>query len=287
MKICLTTACSPWLPFSELIPTLAAAGFDGVEIAYTKKNWDPEQEPNNWNNNAAVLDWEQPLDDQLAEAESIRALCAEHKIEPVCLGSYALSNERDRQNEAFAVAEALGGSKIRARVPWYWEGCVYSDLLAATRDDYEWLESKGKETGIQSLIEVHNNSICATASGTMRVLEGRDPQFVGAIYDPGNFSMEGMENIRMGVDMLGPYLHHVHVKNSGMAMTPETNNQGIRIEGTFGRLADGVVDWSFVISVLRAYGYAGWLSIENFSETERGPARLQDDLQALQHYVTS
>ena len=41
MKICLTTACAPWLPLDQLIPVLAAAGYDGIEIAYTKKNWDP------------------------------------------------------------------------------------------------------------------------------------------------------------------------------------------------------------------------------------------------------
>ena len=119
----------------------------------------------------------------------------------------------------------------------------------------------------------------------MRVLEGLDPQCVGAIYDPGNFSMEGMENIRMGIDMLGPYLQHVHVKNGGMAMTDETNDQGIRLAGTFGALADGVVDWSFVVDCLNEYGYNGWYSVENFSQTDLGVSRLRRDYEALQQYL--
>jgi sugar phosphate isomerase/epimerase len=284
MKICLTTACSPWLPLEQLIPILAQSGYDGVEVAYTQRRWDPEQPPNCWNNNAAVIDRTAPVSEQLAAAAGLKALATEHGMVIPCLGSYVLSSELEDLEQALAVAQACGASSMRVRVPWYpdgSQGASYNETLAATRSAYAWLSEQGRKIGVRSLIELHNNSICPTASAAMRVLEGLDPASVGVILDPGNYAHEGLERLPMVIDLLGPYLQHVHVKNATLAVSEATNPLGVKVDVQFCPLHEGIVDWPLLLQQLADNGYQGWLSVENFADVERGPARLADDAEQL------
>jgi sugar phosphate isomerase/epimerase len=109
-------------------------------------------------------------------------------------------------------------------------------------------------------------TIAPSASAAYRLVEGCDPAYIGVLYDPGNMVHEGFENYRMGMEMLGPYLAHVHVKNAGWTQTGETRDDGFagwRCEWT--GLSRGIVDWPQVITDLKAVGYEGYVGIEDFS----------------------
>ena len=144
MKTSVTTAATPWLPLLELLPHIAAAGHEGVEIAYNARVWDPAKPPHCWQNNPAVLDWQQPLSAQLEEAKHLAAVAAEHGLAVAALGSYVMSFERDRLIDAFAVAQAIGTDQIRVRVPWYQQERSYAEMLRETRDDYVFLQELAK-----------------------------------------------------------------------------------------------------------------------------------------------
>ena len=108
------------------------------------------------------------------------------------------------------------------------------------------------------MIETHHGLITASASATLRVLDGRDPECVGVLYDPGNMVHEGFENYRMGLEMLRPYLHHVHAKNAAW----------VRKDGKWSvewaALQDGIVNWPVMFDALKAVGYDGCVDIEDF-----------------------
>ena len=74
----------------------------------------------------------------------------------------------------------------------------------------------------------------------------------------------GIEDTRMGLDLLGPYVAHCHVGNR----LPEPAGQGPdgntiwRWRGA--RLAEGVADIPQLIDDLKTVGYNGALSLELF-----------------------
>ena len=87
-------------------------------------------------------------------------------------------------------------------------GAPYRTLLAEARATYRDLDQISSETGIDSLIEIHDWSICPRP---VPCACRRPRPNVGAIFDAGNFVSEGYESL-MAVDILGPFLRHVHVK---------------------------------------------------------------------------
>jgi sugar phosphate isomerase/epimerase len=87
------------------------------------------------------------------------------------------------------------------------------------------------------------------------------------LYDPGNLVHEGFEQYRMGLELLGPYLAHVHVKNAGWL--PATNSTGPMDPASWRcawqPVANGIVPWKLVLADLKAVGYQGAFGIEDFS----------------------
>ncbi|MDA3960093.1 MAG: sugar phosphate isomerase/epimerase [Planctomycetota bacterium] len=260
--ISICTASTPWTPLDELIPLVKAAGCDGIEIGLNDTVFNPSKDPNPWGNNAAVLNWDGAVD----EAHRIKAVLDANGLACAAVGSYVETDDITRVATAAEVAHALGCEFIRVRVPWYRDGVNYRSALEEARATYRDLSVLSAETGIDSLIELHDNSICPTASAAMRILEGLDPSHVGVIYDPGNFPSEGFESLPMTVDLLGPYLRHVHVKNMRI-VTGEPGPKGVAWRGEKCALAEGVIDWAQLVSWLSASGYQGWYSLENFVMT--------------------
>ena len=272
-RISITTVCTPWLTLEELLPKLKAAGYGSVEIALTERKWNPNEEPNPWKNNGATIDWS-ASDDELA---ALRAQIDELGLEVSCIGSYVGTDDIDRIARSVEVARALGSEFIRVRVPWYKPGTHYRTELENARACFRDLALISQETGVDSLIEIHDNSICCSASGAMRVLEGLDPSLVGVIYDPGNFLNEGLESIPMTIDILGDYLRHVHIKDATVARAEEFNKHGVRLSSSRCTLGEGDLDWGLIMKLLGERGYDGYFSIENFAPTDDPEGRLATD----------
>ncbi|BAS11974.1 xylose isomerase domain protein TIM barrel [Arthrobacter sp. Hiyo8] len=81
---------------------------------------------------------------------------------------------------------------------------------------------------------------------------------------------EGYEDHRIGMDLLGPYLHHVHLKNAA-AFPDELRANGIqKWRNRWTPLDEGLVNVKDFLLALEAGGYNGWISLEDLS-TERDP----------------
>lgn len=270
--ISLCTASSPWHSLTDLVPLAKAAGYDALEPGLKDRTFDPSQAPNFWGNNAAILDWNQAKD----EAAELKAALDAADMTCACVGAYVSTDDIDRCAQAIEVAMILGCEFVRVRAPNYGPGDNYRSLLAEARATYRDLDQISAETGVDSLIEIHDHSICPSASATMRVLEGLDPSHVGAILDAGNLVSEGYEPLPMVVDVLGPFLRHVHVKNKAIVPTDDFQN-GIKWRAEMGPLADGHLDWVALATLITANGYQGYWSLENFSGVELGSDRLAGD----------
>jgi sugar phosphate isomerase/epimerase len=146
--------------------------------------------------------------------------------------------------------------------------------VRATRDAWRGLAAIAAEHGIRFVLELHHRTITPGASSALRVLDGCDPAHVGVIYDVANTAIEGNEPMPLAIDLLGPYLAHVHIKDVAWQPAASWNGQ----DATFVPLGEGAMRWELCLAALRNAGYAGWLAIENFTELARGPERIAGDL---------
>jgi len=257
-RCCAFTVMAPDLTPEACAQTLASLGFDGVEWRVTAPS-PPDAATNYWTGNLCTIDINR-LDE---EASRVRLVCGQHGLQIPALGTYVSAADRATVRRCMAFAADVGCPQIRVGVPPYDGTRSYNQLYEEAVEHLDEVAALAKEYGVRANVELHMGSICPSASMAHRLLARFDPQYVGAIYDPGNMVAEGMEAWQMGMELLGPYLAHVHVKNSRWEVASRDGSV-VRWRHAMCPLREGVVDWPQVLAALRRVGYTGWLSFEDF-----------------------
>lgn len=248
MKLGVYSLITPDYQIEEAAALVAEIGYEAIEwtVDYEKAVWDGESR------------WHISTDDLESTAVRARRAAEAHGLAIPCLGTRCDCYEGDAVRRCMEVARLVGAPAIRVMAPRYDGSSHYDELLASAREAYAQVEQTAREMEVAALVELHHGLISASASGTRRLLEGRDPQWVGAMLDPGNMVREGMENWRMAVEILGPYLRHVHVKD---VQWVRGDDGQWRCESA--SLAEGIIDWQEVVDALRSVAYEGCLDLED------------------------
>ena len=276
MKISVFTVITPEYTPEEIVGKLARMGFEGVEwrvVAVLRGN---EQGISFWKGNKCTLS----LQTLEKKADYIKGITEEVGLKICNLATYLQSDEFEKIEKVMQAAEIMECPQMRINAPSYERGDNYNSLFQETRKNLEKVEKIASKYGIKALLELHMGKIIPSASAAYRLISFFDPRYIGLIYDPGNMIQEGYENWRMGMELLGAYLAHVHVKNSKWVIEKK-NERGVSFwRPTWAQLKEGVVDWKQVISDLKAVGYKGYLSLEDFSDipTEK---KLNEDIEYL------
>jgi sugar phosphate isomerase/epimerase len=275
MKVGVFTVGLPDMTPEEAVREIRDAGYDGVEWRVTRV---PEEargeEFSFWGNNLCTL---APTEE---EAHRARRISEEAGLEIAGLGTYVAVGDLEAADEAMRFAVTAGASQIRvgAGAP---DGRSYHELFASAREFLAGVEELVRSHGVKALIEVHHRTICPSASLAHRLVSAFDPDLVGVILDPGNMAQEGFENYRIGAELLGPYLAHVHIKNSAF----ERPAGGGVWEPRWAPLEDGVVDFGLVFEALEYVGYDGWLVMEDFSGVRPSREALRYNLEFVRSFV--
>jgi sugar phosphate isomerase/epimerase len=275
MKVGVFTVGLPDMTPEEAVRELRDAGYDGVEWRVTRVPEEARSEEFSfWGNNLCTL---APTEE---EAHWARRISEEAGIEIAGLGTYVAVGDLEAADEAMRFAVTAGASQIRvgAGAP---DGCSYKELFASAREFLAGVEQLVRSHGIKALVEVHHRTICPSASLAHRLVSAFDPDLVGVILDPGNMAQEGFENYRIGAELLGPYLAHVHIKNSAF----ERPAGGGVWEPRWAPLEDGVVDFGLVFEALEYVGYDGWLVMEDFSGVRPSREALRYNLEFVRSFV--
>ncbi|MEA2586545.1 MAG: hypothetical protein QOF33_4630, partial [Thermomicrobiales bacterium] len=223
----------------------------------------------------------------LEDAPRIRALTEAAGLAIPAVGSYVQAADVARVETVLRGAAALGTPMARIQVPEYDGQVGYVEVWERTRRDYREVERLARGHGVKALVEIHHGTIVPSASAARRLLEGFDPEWVGSIYDPGNMVWEGHEQYRLGLETLGPYLAHVHAKNSGWRQSGRRADGSRAWQAEWAPLDAGIVDLRGLFAALRQVGYDGWVSVEDFT-TERPLAeRVRENLRYLRGSVTA
>ena len=275
MKVGVFTVGLPDLTPEEAVSELKDAGYDGVEWRVTRVPKEARgEEPSFWGNNLCTLE---PTED---EARRARRISEEAGLEIPGLGTYVAVGDLEAADEAmrFAVTAGVPQVRVGAGAP---DGRSYEELFAAARGFLEGVEDLARSHGVKALIEIHHRTICPSASLAHRLVSAFDPDLVGVILDPGNMAQEGFEDYLIGAELLGPYLAHVHIKNSAFERPA---GSGVW-EPRWAPLEDGVVDFGLVFEALEHVDYDGWLVMEDFSGVRPSREALRYNLEFVRSLV--
>ncbi len=255
LKIAVFTVMTPDLTPEELVQELRASGYDGVEWRVTTTPENRLQEkPSFWGNNLATL--------APSEGQRARALADSAGLAIPGLGTYIEVGDMAGVEAGMRFAQACGAKQIRVNAGRWPQEKSYASAFAEGREFLKNVEGMARQYNVKGIIEIHHGTIVCSASLAFRLVDGFDPNFIGVLHDAGNMGHEGYENYRLGLELLGPYTAHVHVKNVGY----HHHFGGGVWKSDWSPLEDGVVDFGALFKALHGVGYDGWVALEDFSQ---------------------
>ena len=273
MKFSVFTASTPdWVP-EEAVQVLAAEGWDGIEWRITDQ--DDSETPGFWKGNRAS--W--PLTGLEGRLDEIARITVEAGLEFSGLGGYAQCDNYEDVDRLLAAASRLDAKQVRVTTPSLYTprgGTVkpsdrsYPELFAETRAHFTHISERAAHYNVKALVELHHQTVISSASSALRLLDGLDPEHVGVIHDVGNLLIEGQEDTLASLQMLGPFLAHVHVKNARWIAAERTGGRGV-LSGAvtwtneWATLRSGQANIEAYFRALVAVGYEAWITVEDFS----------------------
>jgi sugar phosphate isomerase/epimerase len=202
-----------------------------------------------------VVEWGigpgEALESPRAAAHALRSI----DVEPggICVQGGAVSlTAPSRLGPFVALAEELGAPHVRMFAP-----AIRAGARERARDGLARSVELAAAHGVVLLVETSPGTIAPSTAQARALVDGLPPEHVGVLYDPGNMAIEGYVDPTLAVRELGPYLHHVHVKNIAW------RRRGGTWSWQHAGLDAGFVDWRKVLAALRRAGYTGKLSLDH------------------------
>jgi sugar phosphate isomerase/epimerase len=168
-------------------------------------------------------------DPNAPEVEGLYAACAEAGIPRLKIGFWRFNEEDD-----------------------YWQ------VIDAARRDLERFSAFSEKYGVQTCYQIHSGAcIGSNCAGLMHLINGFDPQHVGAYPDPGHLALDG-EDWAMGLAIIGDYLSVIGIKDALYLPQPDHTPPYVPC---FVKVGDGCVDWERYLGLLCKSGFEGPLTV--------------------------
>lgn len=266
MKLSVTSVSLPDLDLVETCSLLQKLGYDGVEwrVRYTG----PDALGKGYSFWGAHKTDLSPAN--LAQrASEVAKTTADHGLEIAAIASNMLSNDYEEIKRLADGVVRLGSIPIRLGAPRRYNRTVhYLELYNEAVEAYGRAIEILKPYGLKVLIEIHSGTIMVSASLAHRIASNFSPEEIGVIYDVSNMSQDGFETFRLGMELLGDYLLHSHA-GGWWPVAGERRADGKReVAWQACDLADSILNIPQFIADLRAVGYQGFISIEDFRQMD-------------------
>ncbi|MFT4105595.1 MAG: sugar phosphate isomerase/epimerase family protein [Lacrimispora sp.] len=276
MKYSLFTVSVPELTPEQALIKMKECGYDGVDWRVAAIPEDPDilkEEPSYWRNNLCTLDIE-TIDEK---AEEIKALCHQYGIHINMLCTYLTCRDSEEIiGRCMTAAKKMDCTRIRINAPSYDFKRTYGEQLDEAVQGFKRVEALAKKHGVKADFEMHMRTIVPSASAAFRLASRFDPAYIGVIYDTGNVVYEGLEEYKMALEILGPYLDLVHVKNARW-VKKETEGKE-RFVPDWAPFTDGYADFERFFQALKETGYDGVITFEDFSSAESSKEKIKNDI---------
>ena len=264
MKLCCTSVMLPRWTLDETFDQLATAGYDAVELRCRYNPDDESAEPAFWGRHLSDVSPDNIVD----KAPAIRAASERSGVRVAALAPNVQLGQDDVIRKIFAGAVAIDldcPPMVRIGAPRHDRTAPYMPQFLAARSGFADLVEIAREYGVKVLYEIHVGTVAVSCSRTLELLRDLDSQHIGAIYDVPNMLRVGLEDSRMGMEILGPYLAHCHIGN-GVSVEDGIDEETGRSKWKwqFSDVREGVADIAQIVGDLKSVGYGGCLSLEEF-----------------------
>ncbi len=263
MKLCCTSVMLPRWTLDETFDKLAEYGYEAVELRCRFNPEGPSAEPAFWGRHLSNVNPDNIVD----KAPAIRAAAERSGVRVAALAPKCLIDEEDEIRKLFVGAVAIDAENpplIRIGAPRHDRTQAYMPQFLAARSGFAQVAELAGEYGVKVLYEIHTGTMAVTCSRALELLRDLDSERIGAIYDVPNMLRVGLEDTRMGMEVLGPYMAHVHIGNGVLQAGERDENGQQKWQWAFCALEEGVADIPQIIEDLRDLGYAGYVSLEEF-----------------------
>lgn len=263
MRLCATTVMFPRWTLDEIFDRLAEAEFEGVELRVRDNPPDPSTAPSYWGRHVADVSPTSVLE----RVPAIRAAAARTGLRVVALSPWLDPADLAGTSRMFEAALRIDPGAppmVRVGPPTYDRNAPYQPQFDAARVSLGSAATRAREAGVKLLYEIHAGTVAMTATRARTLLDGMDPEAIGAIYDIPNMSRVGLEDPRQGLDALGPYLAHCHLGGSRPVPGAGPGGGGPEWSWEFCDARAGIANVPVLLSELSRAGYGGWISLEDF-----------------------
>jgi len=267
MKLACTSVMLPRWTLDETFDRLAEYGYEGLELRCRYNPDDPESVPFYWGRHLSDVS----PDNIVAKADQIRAAAARTGVRVAALAPNFTYDQTEIIHKLCRGALAIDPDNpplIRIGAPRQDRTKPYLPQFLQARLGFANLVELAHEYGVKIIYEIHIGTVAVSASRTLELLRDLDPNHIGAIYDVPNMIRVGIEDTRMGLELLGPYLAHCHIGNSTPVADQRDETGKRQWKWIFSDLREGVADIPQIIADLKAVGYSGYISLEDFSPRE-------------------
>jgi len=275
MKFSIQTLILPHSSLEEIGALAHKFGYDGVEWRVLPdaalNDMGPEVK-----NRLAVCDL-------MESVPRIRKINAEYGLEVAGFSAYA---EMDQLDDIRVLRDAgcgLGCPLFRVRGLYYRRDRNFYDILKDGQKKFAKVAELLEGYPIKAAIEIHHGFTVSSCGAAMLFCRDFSPENLGIIHDPGNQVFEGHEDARLGIEILGPYLAHVHFKNALWERTGAREDGTATWKARVAPINEGIIDWPDTIAQLKFAGYDGYLS--NEGEVIAGQS-LEDRLKPIEYLRT-
>lgn len=262
MKYSATSVMLPQLTMEEQAELLQRLGFDGIE-------WRVRRVPES-QRGKGFSEWSEHKNDLTPEnfaanAAKMKQVASDHGLAIVGIASNAPATDL-AQVKLLAEGAAAGGIPfVRIGCPRGFDGSVnYNTLYDEAVDAYGKALDAIAPFGVKAALEIHGGTLHPSASLAHRIVSNWPPERVLVIYDPNNIIRDGYETIEIALDLLGPYLGHVHVGGHKPVSAGHDEAGTGHWQWQGAPLAEGLYDYPRLLSKLKAVNYTGFISIEDF-----------------------
>jgi len=201
----------------------------------------------------------------LANAHRMKQVAGEHGLAIAGIASNPTAADVQQVKLLAEGALACGAPFIRVGCPrLYDRSAGYPVLYEEAVEAFGRMLDAIAQYQVKVALEIHGGTIHPSASLAHRIVSHWSPGRICVIYDPQNMVSDGYETTELALELLGPYLGHVHAGGHRPVEKAKDALGTVEWEWPGVPMAEGLYSYPRMLRKLKAMGYAGFVSIEDF-----------------------
>lgn len=262
MRYSATSVMVPTLTMEEQAALLQRLGYDGIEW---RVRWVSEEARARGYSEWGAHRNDLTPDNFAAMAPRMKQVAAEHGLGIAGIASNATAAETEHVKLLAEGAVACGAPFVRVGCPRRFEPHLnYHELYQEAVDAFGLLLEAIAGYPIKVALEIHGGTIHPSASLAHRIVAHFPPERICVIFDPQNMVSDGFETTEIALDLLGPYVGHVHVGGHRPVEKGRDELGTLQWEWPGVPMPEGLYNFPRMIRKLKATGFAGYISVEDF-----------------------